>query len=371
MDDQYYMKMALKLAEKGRGFVSPNPMVGAVVVKDGRIVGKGYHAAVGKAHAEVNALDAAGSSAKGATLYVTLEPCNHMGRTPPCTEKIIRTGIKQVKVAMKDPNPDVAGGGLDYLGRNGIDVQSGICEKEAVRLNEVFITYVQTKRPFVVLKCAATLDGQIATRTGNSRWITGKPAREHVHLLRHAMDAILVGVGTIKADNPSLTTRLKDAPGLNPTRIVLDTRLSIPENTKVLQQDSDSATIIITGPEVSKEKATRIENSGIQVLNSPLKDGRIELDSLMARLGAMGISSLLIEGGGRVVASALASKIVDKILLFYAPKISGGNDGIAICHGMGAEKMNDCIAVKDIDVRRFGDDILIEGYIDYARIDAD
>lgn len=363
MNDFDYMKMALALAEKGRGFTSPNPMVGAVVVKDGRVVGKGFHAAAGKAHAEVNAIADAGPCAENATLYVTLEPCNHTGRTPPCTERILESGIRRVAAAMRDPNPNVAGGGIAYLRQNGIEVSVGMCESEARTLNECFIKYVRTQRPFVILKCASTLDGQIATRTGDARWVSGVESRHHVHLLRHSVDAIMVGIGTVLADNPSLTTRLKDGRGRDPVRIILDSHLSVPEDAKVLRVKSDSDTIIFSGSAASEDKKARIEEKGVRVLHSPLKDGTIDLLPLMERLGAMGISSLLIEGGGRLIASAIASGIVDKILIFYAPKLMGGNDGVSICMGKGAASMSRCISVERMDVERFGDDVLIQGYI--------
>ena len=202
------MQMALDLAKKGEGFTSPNPMVGAVIVKDRKVVGKGYHKAAGEAHAEVNAINDAGALAKNATLYVTLEPCNHTGRTPPCTEKVVASGIRRVVAAMNDPNPGVKGGGLDYLKSRGISITVGVCEKQAKRLNEVFIKYALTKRPFTIVKCAATLDGRIATKTGDSRWVTGEESRQFVHQLRHAVDAIMVGINTVEKDNPSLTTRL-------------------------------------------------------------------------------------------------------------------------------------------------------------------
>ena len=209
MNDQHYMKLALNLAVKGRGYTSPNPMVGAVVVKDGRVVGSGYHQRVGGAHAEANALADAGKAAAGATLYVTLEPCNHTGRTPPCTRSIVNAGIKRVIVAMEDPNKDVAGGGNVFLRQQGIEVISGVCENQARRLNEAFIKYTTTHRPFVIVKCAATLDGRIATRSGDSKWISNEKSRAFVHRLRHAVDGILVGIDTVKKDNPSLTTRLR------------------------------------------------------------------------------------------------------------------------------------------------------------------
>ena len=361
------MQMALDLAKKGEGFTSPNPMVGAVIIKDGKVVGKGYHKAYGEAHAEVNAIDDAGALAENATLYVTLEPCNHKGRTPPCTDKVVASGIRRVVAAMNDPNPDVKGGGLDYLERHGITITVGVCEKQAKRLNEIFIKYVETKRPFTIVKCAATLDGRIATKTGDSRWVTGEESRQFVHQLRHAVDAVMVGINTVEKDDPSLTTRLttrqKNLKQLDPIRIILDTHLRISEKAKLLQLHSDSDTILITAPLVSSDKKARLEKKGVRIIESPVIDGLIDLDRLMDLLGSLGITSLLIEGGGRVFASALSTGIVDKVLFFYAPKILGGDDGIPICKGPGVDLMDNCIQVKDIRVRRFGDDIMVEGYI--------
>jgi diaminohydroxyphosphoribosylaminopyrimidine deaminase / 5-amino-6-(5-phosphoribosylamino)uracil reductase len=360
------MKMALDLAVQGQGFTSPNPMVGAVIVKDEKVVGKGYHQVLGAAHAEVNAIFDAGPAANDATLYVTLEPCNHIGRTPPCTEKILEAGIRRVVVAMKDPNPDVQGGGINFLRSRGLDVEVGVLENEAGKLNEIFVKYIQTKRPFSILKCAATLDGRIATRTGDSRWVSGEASRTYVHLLRHALDAVMVGIDTVVRDDPSLTTRLsgdEQNKGVDPTRIILDTHLRIPETAKVLRLDSDSDTIIITGPSVSEDKKARVEKKGVRVMESEVRDGLIDLDRLMDRLGSLGLTSLLIEGGSCVIASALKSGIVEKIVFFYAPKILGGDDGVPVCKGVGPALMKDCIAVNGIQVRRFGDDVMIEGYI--------
>jgi len=365
--DKQFMKMALDLAVKGLGFTSPNPMVGAVIVKGDHVVGTGYHQAAGKAHAEVNAIDDAGISADGATLYVTLEPCNHTGRTPPCTEKILTAGIRRVVVAMQDPNPDVSGGGIDYLTSRGVDVTIGVCEDKARRLNEVFSKYIKTKRPFSIVKCAATLDGRIATRTGDSRWVTGEASRNFVHQVRHAVDAIMVGIDTVVKDDPSLTTRLDKSlagKGRDPVRVVLDTHLRIPETAKLLQLDSDSDTLLVTGSAVSGHKKAKIERKGARVVESPLKDGLIDLDRLMDQLGALELTSLLIEGGSRVIASALTAGIVDKIFFFYAPKILGGDDGVPICQGPGPALMDHSIPVKDIRVKRFDNDVMIEGYID-------
>ncbi len=357
------MKIALDLAKKGEGFTSPNPMVGAVIVKEGKVVGTGYHKALGEAHAEVMAIDNAGVSAEAATLYVTLEPCNHTGKTPPCTRKIVDAKINRVVVAMKDPNPDVEGGGIDYLKQHDIDVVCGVCEDQAKKLNEIFIKYIETKRPFVIIKCAATLDGRIATKTGDSRWVSGKESRAFVHKLRHAVDAIMVGINTVKQDDPSLTARLDDIKGHDPTRIILDTHLSISENAKVLRLDSDSDTIIVTGNSISEKKKTRIENNHIRIIKLPEKEGLINLDSLMNYLGNFGITSVLVEGGSRVIAKALDTKIVDKIIFFYAPKILGGDDGMPICKGTGPELMKECISIKNMNVQQFGEDIMIEGYI--------
>ena len=305
--------------------------------------------------------------AEGADLYVTLEPCNHHGRTPPCTRKILDTGIKKVIVAMDDPNPDVTGGGNVFLRSNGIEVLSGICEYEARRVNEFFIKYANTKLPFVILKCASTLDGRIATRTGDSKWVTGEASRNFVHQLRHAVDAIMVGIDTVIKDDPSLTTRLENGSadkGRDPVRVVLDTHLRISEKAKLLQLESDSDTLIITGPAVPEDKKAGLENKGARVVELPLKGNLIDLDRLMDYLGASEVTSLLIEGGSRVIASAFAAGIVEKIFFFYAPKILGGDDGVPICRGPGPVLMNQSIGIKDIRVRRFDDDVMIEGYVD-------
>lgn len=363
MDDAHFMQIALELAARGRGFTSPNPMVGAVVVKDARVVGQGYHQAVGKPHAEVNALDDAGDRARGATLYVTLEPCNHTGRTPPCTEKVLAAGIRRVVVAMADPNPDVAGGGARRLREQGVTVDLGVLESEALRLNEAFVKYVREKRPFVIAKCAATLDGRIATRTGDSRWVTGGEAREYVHRVRHAVDGIMVGVGTVRQDDPSLTTRLPDIDGADPARIILDTHLSISGNAKVLRLDSESDTIIVCGKEAPREKRKALENIQARVVAMPLVEGVVDLHALMDRLGEMEFASLLIEGGSRVLGSAFSAGIVDKINFFYAPKILGGGDGVPILRGPGPDSMGDSLQVRGATVHRFGPDVMIEGYL--------
>lgn len=362
--DETFMKMALELAEQGRGWTSPNPMVGAVIVKDGKVVGKGFHRAAGGPHAEIHAIHEAGDKARGATLYVSLEPCNHMGRTPPCTEAILRSGIKRVVAGMRDPDPRVTGGGLAFLESRGLEVSVDVCQDLCHRLNEVFIKYVTTSLPFVILKCAATIDGCIATHSGDSKWISNPLSRQFVHELRHAVDAIMVGIGTVLKDNPRLTTRLEGREGKDPTRIVLDTYLSIPEDAKLLHLSSDSDTFIVTGNAAPVEKRSGLEELGIRFLALDDNEGQIDLTALVKELGRMGITSLLIEGGSRVNGSALRAGIVDKVYMFYAPKIYGGA-GTPICAGPGPDLMEQSMSLKEITVHRFKDDVMIEGYVKY------
>lgn len=361
--DIQFMKAALELAERARGATSPNPLVGAVVVQGDQVVGQGYHAAAGKAHAEVSAIDDAGAQAKGATLYVTLEPCNHFGRTPPCTQKILDAGIRRVVIAMADPNPDVTGGGASFLIENGVTVATGVCGPEATRQNDWFIKYIRTKQPFVIAKCAATLDGRIAASSGDARWVTGEAARGFVHQLRHSVDAIMVGRQTVDQDDPSLTTRLPGGGGMDPTRIILDSSLGMSSGAKVVTQSSAAPTWIVCGPDAEPGRVKKFEAAGARILTATLCGGVIDLKPLMVTLGSEGITSLLLEGGSKLMGSAIRSGIVDKVLFFYAPKILAGDDGVPICAGPGAEKMGDAIGVSDLKVHRFSDDVLIEGYI--------
>ncbi|MBT8342975.1 MAG: bifunctional diaminohydroxyphosphoribosylaminopyrimidine deaminase/5-amino-6-(5-phosphoribosylamino)uracil reductase RibD [Desulfatitalea sp.] len=362
MDDSDFMAQALALAARGAGRVSPNPLVGAVVVQNGRIVGRGWDQAVGGPHAEVHALNDAGDQTNGATLYVTLEPCNHQGRTPPCTERILQAGIRRVVVAMADPNPHVQGGGNAYLSAKGLAVTVGIGAAKAYKLNESFVKFVQTGQPWVVLKMAATLDGRIATRTGDARWVTGKAARGRVHAMRHAMDAIMVGIGTVKADDPRLTTRLPDEQGVDPVRIVLDTGLSMAQDAKMLHQTSTAGTYVVCGPAAKAADRDRLTACGAKILEAPLRNERIDLAALMAHLGDMGITSLLVEGGARVAADALTANIVDHLVLFYAPKLLGGDDGIPMFSGPGPEWMRDALNIYDVTVEPVGNDIMVQGY---------
>ena len=361
--DRQFMQMALDLADQARGATSPNPLVGAVVVQGDTIVGRGYHEAAGKPHAEVNAIEDAGAAAQGATLYVTLEPCNHFGRTPPCTHKILAAGIERVIIAMADPNPDVTGGGAAYLRDKGLSVSLGMCARRALRQNDWFVKYIRTRQPFVTAKCAATLDGRIAASSGDARWVTGEAARAFVHHLRHSVDAIMVGRQTVVQDDPSLTTRLPGG-GKDAIRIIVDTSLGISTDAKVIQQSSEAPTWVVCSSEAKDDKKRRLESAGVRVLTANVREGWIDLGALMSQLGNEGIASLLLEGGSKLMGSAFRSGIVDKVFFFYAPKISAGDDGVPICAGPGAAIMEDCVGVTDIQVRRFDEDVLIEGYID-------
>lgn len=358
-----YMRIALSLAKRGKGKVSPNPMVGAVLVKNGKIVGKGYHQKAGEPHAEVHAFKAAGDLAQGADLYINLEPCCHFGRTPPCTEIIIKHKIKRVFVAMVDPNPLVSGKGIEQLIKAGIQVRTGLLEKEAKRLNEVFIKYITQKIPFVILKAASTLDGKIATSTGDSRWITGEKSRLFVHQLRNEVDSVLVGIGTVKRDNPLLTTRLPRGIGKDPHRIVLDTHLSIPLSSKLLHVTSRAKTIIVAAPDVSINKMKKLQVMGAVILNIPVIKGRLDLRMLLKELGKMEITSIMIEGGREVFTSFLEERLVDKLYLTYGPKIVMGRDAVGITGGNGIPLIKDALRVTEIKVKRLGEDLLIEGYL--------
>lgn len=363
------MTMALELAARARGRTSPNPMVGAVVVKDGQVVGKGCHLKAGTPHAEIHALREAGEKARGATLYVTLEPCCHHGRTGPCTEAILNAGIAQVFVAMTDPNPLVAGKGIELLRQAGVKVESGLLKEEALRLNEVFIKYISSGLPFVVLKAAMSLDGKIATRTGESQWITGPEARSQGHQLRDWYDAILVGVGTVLADNPSLTTRLPGNGGRDPLRVILDSTARTPPDAKVINQESTAATVVAVTPQAPPERIEALKKAGAEVLVVPPKNSGggdaagVDLAELMQQLGKREITSVLIEGGGRVHGSALASGIADKVVWFIAPKIIGGNEAPGPVGGTGIDRLANAVRLRDIELKCVGDDICIKGYI--------
>jgi diaminohydroxyphosphoribosylaminopyrimidine deaminase/5-amino-6-(5-phosphoribosylamino)uracil reductase len=362
--DERFMKVALREAKKGLGRTSPNPAVGAVVVRNGMIIARGYHKRAGSDHAEVVALKKLPVQAGPEdTLYVTLEPCNHTGKTPPCTHAILEKGIKRVIVGMDDPNPHVAGGGIAFLRGQGVYVKTGVLEKECRRLNEAFLKFVEAERPFVLAKSALTLDGWTATATGHSQWITGERSRRFVHQLRDRVDAVLVGLGTIRADNPQLTTRLHRGRGKDPLRIIVDTHLGTPLNARILNHNSPAETVIVHGDGIDPDGARPFtEKNGVSILHCTEKEGRIDLEALMTILGSMSISSLLVEGGARLMGSLVRNNLVDKYLLFFAPKVYGGGDGVPMAHGAGPKKMDDCMSLKEVRVRRFDMDFLIEGY---------
>jgi diaminohydroxyphosphoribosylaminopyrimidine deaminase/5-amino-6-(5-phosphoribosylamino)uracil reductase len=275
----------------------------------------------------------------------------------------LAAGLQRVVIAMRDPNPQVAGGGAEFLESQGVEISSGVCEEQAQRLNEVFVKYIRTGRPFVTAKCAATLDGRLATRTGDSKWVTGEESREFVHELRHASDAIMVGVGTIAADDPLLTARLKGRSSKDPIRVILDTRLRIAPTARVLHHCSEAETILVAGTEAPASARLQMPTKGVRVIDADIRDGRLDLDRLMGQLGRMGVTSILIEGGGRTLGSAFRSGVVDKVCFFYAPLLSAGDDGVPICSGVGAENIRDCIRLERIRTRRFGEDVMIEGYV--------
>ena len=356
-----YMRYALNLAKQGRGKVSPNPLVGAVLVKEGRIIGEGYHEVYGANHAEVNAIKSASQKSEGATLYVTLEPCNHYGKTPPCTETIIQNKIMRVVVGMRDPNPLVAGSGIKKLEDAGIEVIVGILEEECRRLNEIFIKYITKQQPFVLLKAAMTLDGKIATVAGQSKWITGEASREMVHQLRNAYSGILVGIGTVIKDDPLLTCRLIS--GRNPIIIVVDSTLRIPMSSKII--GGTSKVIIAAVKEIEEmavDKVKKLEELGIKVLFVEAYKHRVNLKELMIQLGKLGIDSILIEGGAEVNASALEAGIVDKVQFYIAPKLVGGQAKTPVA-GRGIANLEESIKVENLQMQRIGEDILLEGYI--------
>lgn len=362
MQHDAFMRRALALAENGKGWTNPNPMVGAVIVKDDHIIGEGWHKAYGGPHAEVEAFASLTENAEGATLYVTLEPCSHYGKTPPCADAIITHKIAKVFIAMVDPNPLVAGEGIEKLKAAGISVSVGLCEMEAMQLNEIFIHYIAHKLPFCVLKTAMTLDGKIATVKGNSKWITGPIARAHVHQLRHQVAGILTGIGTILADDPSLDTRLDGQRGSNPLRIIADTHARTPLTAKVMQT-AIAPTLIVCTELADQSDIEALREVGAEVLILPSENDHVPIRPLIAALGKRGIDSILIEGGSEINAACLMAGVVQKIVTFIAPKIIGGSNAKGPVGGDGIHLMGDAIPLERVSMRPCGDDILIEGYL--------
>jgi len=362
--DRSFMLRALELAVQARGRTNPNPMVGAVIVKDGLVVGEGYHHKAGTPHAEVHALNMAGEKANGAIVYVTLEPCSHYGKTPPCADALIRAGVRKVVVATLDPNPKVSGRGLQKLRDAGIEVELGLCEEEAQKLNEVFFKYIQSKLPFVLLKTAMTLDGKIATVTGDSRWISNEYSRNYVHQLRDQMDAILVGIGTVIKDDPLLNTRLDRPDKKDPIRVIVDTHLDIPLSSRIVTTSQEQRTIIFCSENADSDKKQALLNRGIEIINmKPSKEG-LSLPDILRILGEMRICSLLVEGGSEIAASFLNAHLVDKVCWFISPKILGGRKAPSPVGGEGIAALKNAIKLRNLEVQRFAEDICITGYID-------
>ncbi len=361
--DENYMRRALELAKGGWGRTNPNPLVGAVIVRDGEIIAEGCHEKLGGAHAEVAAFRNAKGEVGGGTLYVNLEPCSHYGRTPPCAEAIIKAGIRKVVIAMEDPNPKVCGRGISMLRNAGIETVVGVLEKEARRLNEIFIKYVTEKKPFVIMKTAMTLDGKIASVTGDSRWISGESSREQVHVIRDRVSAIMVGINTVLTDNPSLTTRLDSKSGNDPVRIIVDSRGKIPVDSRVINSGSAAGVILATTSAIGCEKEKILTDRGVRILKLDGAQGHVDLSRLMEELHREEMDSVLLEGGGSLNAAALNSEIVDKVMVFIAPKIIGGRDAKTPVEGEGIQFMKDALELRDISISRFDEDILIEGYV--------
>lgn len=365
--DEKYMAIALDLAEKGRGTTSPNPMVGAVVVKDEKIIGKGWHKRPGTPHAEAIALEKAGANAEGATLYVNLEPCCHTDKlTPPCADAIIRHKIARVVVGMVDPNPKVSGRGIEMLKDAGIDVQTGVLRERSERINEAFAKHIATNMPFVTLKVAQTLDGKIATSSGESKWITGSEARRIGHRLRGESDAIMVGIGTVLRDDPSLTTRIEGVPeSRDPHRVILDSHLRIPLDAKVLNLSSKAKTYVATTISASTSKLKEIKKKKAEILIMDADEtGRVNLLGLMEELARLGMTNVLVEGGARVNATALRSGVVDKVIFFIAPRILGGDDARGSIGGGSPASLDDAVKLTCVSHTNAGQDIMVEGYIE-------
>ena len=360
MNDSDYMRRAIELAKKAIGFTSPNPLVGAVIVKDGRIIGEGYHKKYGELHAERDALQSCIESAEGATIYVTLEPCCHHGKQPPCTEAIIDAGIKRVVVGSRDPNPLVHGKGNEMLRSHGLIVETDFMREECDKMNYVFFHYITTKTPYVVMKYAMTMDGKIAAFTGDSKWVTGEEARRRVHEDRHRYSAIMAGVGTVLADDPSLTCRLEGK--LNPIRIICDSKLMTPLSSTIVETANKVRTIIAT---VCSDVDKHMEyiNKGCEVVAVSEKDGHINFKALMKKLGEMKIDSVLLEGGGTLNWSAISQGIVNRVQAYIAPKIIGGEAAPSPVRGAGYELMNQAVKLSHSSIEKLGEDYLIESEV--------
>ena len=373
--DKKYMRMAIELAKKGEGAVNPNPLVGAVVVKDGKVVGKGYHRFFGGSHAEVYALEEAGKEACGATIYVTLEPCSHYGKTPPCAKKIIDMGIKKCFVGSSDPNPQVAGKGVAMLKKAGIEVVESVLKDKCDKLNQVFFKYIKTKIPYLFLKCAITLDGKIATKTGNSKWITNEIAREKVQFYRNKFMGIMVGINTVVLDNPSLTARIQN--GVNPFRVVVDPHLKIDENCKVVKNNEDEKTVIITSQknqfvensenindkdfEIKMKQKRLSQNNKVKFIF--LDKEKFSFKEMLEEIGKMGIDSVLLEGGESLISLAFKEEVIDAGEIFVANKILGDKNAKPFISGFSKDKMEEAILLNNVKNNIYGENVGMKFYL--------
>lgn len=357
---EYFMNTALNLALKSKGNTSPNPMVGALVVKNGKIIGRGYHERAGLAHAEVIALNEAGKNAKRATLYVTLEPCAHFGRTPPCVDSIIKSGIKEVIIGMVDPNPLNNGKGILMLKHSGIKVRAGFLENKLKKINEPFIKYITKRMPFVTVKVAESLDGRIATKTGDSKWITSDKSRALSHRMRQNYDAIMVGVNTVLRDNPKLDTWFSKK---HPKKIIVDSQLSVPQNANIFSGHSQVILVTLPAKPGQETENRKILSQKTKVLEVKEKAGQINLKDMFKKLAQLEITNVLVEGGGTLNGSLFDDGLVDKVLFFISPKIIGGKDAIGSVMGRGISRMDKAIKLKDLSLKRIGEDFLVEGYV--------
>ncbi len=362
--DRYYMRLALEEAARGRGFTNPNPMVGAVIVKDNEVIAKGYHHACGQGHAEVEAFRAAGDKdVTGATMYVTLEPCSHYGKTPPCADKIIEKGIGRVVVGALDPNPLVAGRGIEKLKNAGISVTTGVLAEESVQLYEIFMKYIVNKEPFVLYKSAMSLDGKIATPSGESQWISCEASRQEVHAFRHQYMGIMVGSETVLSDDPMLNCRLTEGEKRDPIRIVVDSKLRIPMESTLVRTAGEIRTIVACTQEASTEKEERLRACGVEILRIVAKNGHVDLKTLVLTLGQMQIDSILLEGGATLAGAAFEAGIVDKVCMYVAPMIIGGQSARTPVGGSGIAHLSDAWHLEKLDFSRSGEDICITGYV--------
>jgi len=362
--NEKYIVLALELAEKGRGRVEPNPMVGAVLVKNGQIMGKGYHQAFGGAHAEIHAIHEGGTNSKGATLYVSMEPCAHYGKTSPCVDAIIKAGITKVVAAVIDPNPITSGKGIHMLKGAGIEVVVGVMEAQARRLNAPFFKLMQQGLPYITVKWAMSVDGKIATHTGESRWITSEESREYAHKIRGQMDGILVGINTVVRDDPLLTCRIEG--GRNPKRIVVDSNAALPLNSRLLSTINESEIIVAVSKNPQLSRIQKLEQMGCRIVQTKDMNGRVDLKELFQRLGEMKLTNILVEGGSRVITSVIEDRLADRVMVFVAPVIIGGEGAKSPVLGTGINKMSEAAEITEIMVTRLSNDIVIEGTLKYS-----